>query len=173
MKLINLKGKQFGLATVIRRVENDKWGNAKWLIKCKCGKTAIRWGSNLRVNKVSSCGCYNYNTTHGHCRNYTSTPEYGLWKHAKNRANKYGLEFTLKVEDIHIPKRCPVLGILLVQHKVKAKPNSPSIDKVVPREGYTKKNTWVISRRANSIKSNASLIELQRLVKALRKKLCR
>ena len=45
-----------------------------------------------------------------------------------------------------------------------AKFDSPTIDKLIPSLGYTKGNVWVISRRANMIKSDATLEELELLV---------
>ena len=42
--------------------------------------------------------------------------------------------------------------------------DSPTIDKLIPSLGYTKGNVWVISRRANMIKSDATLEELELLV---------
>lgn len=39
-------------------------------------------------------------------------------------------------------------------------PDSPSLDKIVPSRGYVKGNVVIVSHRANSIKSNASEMEL-------------
>ena len=47
--------------------------------------------------------------------------------------------------------------------------NSYSLDKIIPELGYVKGNVWVISNKANMIKSNASLKELQLLTKNLEK----
>ena len=46
----------------------------------------------------------------------------------------------------------------------------PSVDRINPALGYTEDNVWVISFRANTIKQNASLIELERLLAALEAK---
>ena len=45
--------------------------------------------------------------------------------------------------------------------------NSPSVDRIDPKKGYTPDNIRVISWRANSLKSDASLKELQVLVEDL------
>lgn len=68
--------------------------------------------------------------------------------------------------DIEIPEYCPLLGIKLNKHvgEGEAKFDSPTIDKLIPSLGYTKGNVWVISRRANMIKSDATLEELELLV---------
>ena len=49
-----------------------------------------------------------------------------------------------------------------------AKFDSPTIDKLIPSLGYTKGNVWIVSRRANMIKSDATLEELELLVNNLR-----
>ena len=36
-KLINLLGQKFGRLTVIERLENNKYNNARWLCECECG----------------------------------------------------------------------------------------------------------------------------------------
>lgn len=42
MKLIDLTGQRFGILTVIRRVENNKWNETTWLCQCDCGKEKKR-----------------------------------------------------------------------------------------------------------------------------------
>jgi hypothetical protein len=49
----------------------------------------------------------------------------------------------------------------------KVLPNSPSIDRIDPARGYIKENIWVISHRANQIKSDASHEELKLVTKAV------
>lgn len=48
-------------------------------------------------------------------------------------------------------------------------PNSPSIDRIDPERGYVKGNVWIISYRANTIKSNATHEELKLVTKAVGK----
>lgn len=89
-------------------------------------------------------------------------PEYKLWLRAKQRAKERGIFFDLKLEDIVIPKYCPILGIEL--KKTNNRDTSPSLDRYIPELGYVPGNIAVISNRANQIKSNANLQELKRLV---------
>ena len=49
------------------------------------------------------------------------------------------------------------------------KDNSPSIDRKIPSLGYMKGNIWVISYRANRIKNDATVEELELLAKGMRK----
>lgn len=99
------------------------------------------------------------------------TLEYNLLAHAKKRARDKGLQFTLKTEDIKIPELCPLLGVPLIKGKRKSTINSPSLDRINSTEGYTPDNIWVISHRANTIKSDASLKELKMLVEKLEEKM--
>jgi hypothetical protein len=61
-----------------------------------------------------------------------------------------------------------LLGISLVSTNDKRDPRNPSLDQKEPGKGYTPENIWVISSRANWIKSDASLQELQILVENLK-----
>ncbi len=95
---------------------------------------------------------------------------------AKKRAKLKGIECTIKKEDIKLVRFCPLLGIELDYSNDKggvgtAKANSPSLDRINPKKGYTPDNVWVISRRANAIKNDASLEEIEMIAKNLRKKI--
>jgi len=95
-----------------------------------------------------------------------NNPELILLKGARSRAKRDTLPFNISIEDINIPKTCPILGIPIVlsseRMEKKYHSGSPSIDKIVPKLGYVKGNIQVISMRANIMKSNASLDELER-----------
>jgi peptidoglycan/xylan/chitin deacetylase (PgdA/CDA1 family) len=91
-----------------------------------------------------------------------------LWYSARRRARKFGVPFEITVNDVKIPEVCPVLGIPL---QVNSKPSdtSASIDRVHPQLGYTKDNIIVVSHKANTMKSNATIEELERLVEFYKK----
>ena len=79
-----------------------------------------------------------------------------LYRSAKKRALKKGLEFNIELRDIHIPKKCPILKVPLIC----STRYSPSIDRIFPDKGYIKGNIAVISTLANSMKANATPKEL-------------
>lgn len=65
-----------------------------------------------------------------------------------------------------LPEVCPVLGIKLkYDNKRGYRPDSPSIDRIIPELGYVKGNVAIISFRANMIKSDAGVEELQKVLK--------
>lgn len=63
------------------------------------------------------------------------------------------------------------LGTPLGSFYKKATSNSYSIDRIDSSKGYVKGNVWVISKRANTLKGDATLEELELLVVNLRKKI--
>ena len=62
-----------------------------------------------------------------------------------------------------------MLGIPLI-HGNKCTDNSPTLDKIIPSLGYVSGNIWIISHRANTIKSDASIDELLILAKRMTEK---
>lgn len=96
------------------------------------------------------------------------TTEKRMWIAAKCRALRGGLPFSITPADIHIPEFCPVFGTRMERAKGKATDVSPSLDKIIPELGYVAGNVWVISHRANRLKHDATLTELETLVTALR-----
>lgn len=83
---------------------------------------------------------------------------------ARTRAKKQGVPFDLQMEDIEIPEICPVLGIEIKFAYGKANDNSPSLDKIIPSKGYIKGNVAIMSARANWIKRDASIDEIEKLL---------
>lgn len=100
--------------------------------------------------------------------------DYILLRGARVSAKKRGLKYNLTLEDIEIPKLCPVLGIPLKRGRYKRLPNSPSIDRVFPKLGYTKGNIRIISWRANLLKNDETDPEIFiKIAKYLRSNLSR
>ncbi len=97
--------------------------------------------------------------------------EYSLFRYAKYRAQKFGIKFSLEIEDIVIPDTCPVFGFKLEAADRHMRYNSPTLDKIIPEKGYTKGNVWVISNKANTMKNNASLEELKMLTSKLEERI--
>lgn len=90
---------------------------------------------------------------------------------ARARAKKKQIEFDLTEDDFDIPEKCPLLNteLFIAEGRKSVKDNSPSLDRIDPSKGYIKGNVWVVSHRANTIKSNAYVEEVELLVKNWRK----
>ena len=106
-----------------------------------------------KVSDCRECKALYGNRRRGHTAKY-------LWEAAKARAVKKGVPFTIEVSDVVIPATCPVLGIPLDGRN---RDYRPCIDEIVQGQGYTPRNSAVVSCRANRIKSDATLLELQAL----------
>lgn len=101
---------------------------------------------------------------------YSSSIQERMHRSAKQSSVARGLEFDLTVDDIKIPDACPVFGTPFVVGTGRAHPDSASLDRVDSSKGYVRDNIWVISWRANKLKSDATLQELEALCAALRGK---
>lgn len=153
--------------------------NATWECKCDCGNLKVIISHSLRKGTTNSCGCLQNeirsagtNTSHGESREGKRTLRYTMWVGAKKRSRDQKVPFDLKLEDIVIPKICPILGIPLKSNKGgKVAPGSPTLDKIIPNRGYIRGNVWVISYRANAIKLNATVEELEKVAIGLRRKI--
>lgn len=84
---------------------------------------------------------------------------------AKNRANKKNFDFTIEKDDVIIPKECPVLGIPII---IGDKNGAPTLDRKDNNLGYIKGNIFVISKRANRLKSDSTLDELEKIITYMR-----
>lgn len=83
-----------------------------------------------------------------------------LLRTVKCRAKKAGLQFDLTVENIDWPTHCPVFGFELDYKAGHNAPNGISLDRFDNTKGYVKENVNVISRRANTLKKDATADEL-------------
>lgn len=103
---------------------------------------------------------------HGHRER---DPLHFLWRIAKQRARKVGLEFSITVTDLlvdgRVPEFCPVFGVKLRYGggSRKMHNDSASIDCIDNAIGYVPGNVQVISFRANAIKRDATLEEIQQI----------
>lgn len=97
-------------------------------------------------------------------RYYAKTKVKQMVRAAKWRAGLTGTPFDLTEHDVQIPLFCPVLGMPIEQSSGRQKPNSPSLDRIVPERGYVKGNVRVISSRANTLKRDGTLDEFRAIV---------
>lgn len=86
-----------------------------------------------------------------------------MLREARKRAQARGLEFSLTPDDVPVPSHCPVLGIPLSTDDGDWN-TSPSLDRIDPKKGYTPDNVRVISFRANRIKCDATVAEIEAIL---------
>jgi len=87
---------------------------------------------------------------------------------AKKRARLLRLDCNLSKEDIVVPSCCPILGIPLKITAHIIGDNSPTLDRIIPHLGYIRGNVAVISARANRIKNDATVEEIERVFQWLK-----
>ena len=96
-------------------------------------------------------------------RNYWNNIEGRLLSSTKSRAKRKGIVFDLKLEDIKIPLTCPILNVKLDKNRY-----SPTIDRVIPELGYIPTNIKIVSKKANTMKNDASQSELHEFSKNIK-----
>lgn len=94
--------------------------------------------------------------------------EYRIYSRAKSRSAKNGRAFEISIDDIEVPEVCPILGIKLISGIDIFTDASPSIDRIDSTRGYVKGNIRIISNRANRIKSNATVEDLEKILQYMR-----
>jgi hypothetical protein len=97
----------------------------------------------------------------------TKDRRYSMLAVIKNRAKNTNKEFNITIEDIVIPKYCPLLEIKLCTKPYGERGrgkgfamNTPSVDRIDNSKGYIKGNVRVISMKANAMKYSATEEEL-------------
>lgn len=140
---------------------------AQWYLKNKKrhnAKAAI-WRAENKERKAELDRRYNEETIKGSPENKIRS----LVRKARHRAKRAGIEFCITEKDLACNLFCPLLGVEICYSNNGMMPNSPSIDRLDPTKGYIPGNVWIISMRANRIKSDATVDELSTIVANLRK----
>lgn len=79
-KCKDLSGERFGRLIVVKRLENNKRGNAQWLCHCDCGNDTVVTTVNLCRGHVKSCGClWGAPLIEKHSHGLRNHPLYPIW----------------------------------------------------------------------------------------------
>lgn len=162
-------GKRFGVSkqrigqvvTHLGIILNPSWGSSKRALESK---------EKERISYFNTNGFYpedkfKYFTIEGKKISL-------LLSAAKQRAKERGTEFKIKLIDFYpYPKKCPVYDFDLdyVNGTQFDRWKSPSIDRLDNTKGYTKENTNIISWKANYVKSDSTIEDLEKVVSYLTK----
>jgi len=92
---------------------------------------------------------------------------------ARDRSKTKNMEFNIDISDLDEPIVCPILGIEINWANLSGKvgENSPSIDRIDNSKGYIKGNVRVVSYKANSLKSNGTIEEFEKIIKYMKESL--
>lgn len=96
----------------------------------------------------------------------TYAPAREMWERASKRARRLGIPFALPKDAVVIPDICPALGGPIRTGGTTRSPQSPSLDRIRPDEGYVLGNIRVLSDHANRLKGNLSLEDIERRAQA-------
>jgi len=92
---------------------------------------------------------------------YRNTPPYlKVFYHSQGSAKIKNIEFNLQPEDIIVPNECPYLKVPFIIGTKESYQYTHSLDRIDNDKGYIKGNVEVITKKANSMKNNASTEEL-------------
>lgn len=129
---------------------------------CKSGHIAKRATHNgvcLECNRISQKDWFDRNNLDLEWRKRKA------FRGLMNRANRENIPFNLEFNDIDWPDVCPVFGCELDYTATGApKFNSVSFDKIKPELGYVKGNVKVISYRANWLKQDSTIQQLESIL---------
>ena len=163
----DLTGKIYGKWKAIRwrritSIEDPfKFPKIEWLCLCLNCKKTTRWIQKHYFRNMNShgkdrgCGC----NTRQHRGLYKKIGRDVMTHYYSIRAKskQKNIPFDLEPEDFIPPDKCPILGIPLIRNnKQDNSPNSPSLDRFYPDDGYIKTNVQFISFRANRLKNNGT-----------------
>ena len=138
----------------------------------RCGKcNNVKHFLEFRKNKNSAFGYSYFCKECDKSRIFYRDKRKVLLQAAKKRAKDKNLDFNLDLDDIILPQKCPILDIELKFNTNKVEPNSYSIDRIDNSKGYVKGNIQIISFKANTIKSFASLDEIEKVYHYMKKEI--
>jgi hypothetical protein len=136
----------------------------------RCGKCGnVKNFLEFRKNKNSAFGYSYFCKECDKSRIFLRDKRKILLNAAKKRAKDNNLDFDLDINDIVLPDKCPILNIDLKFNEGKVKNNSYSIDRIDNSKGYIKGNIQIISFKANTIKSFATLEEIEKIYQYMKK----
>ena len=139
---------------------------------CKRGHVAERFTSSWLCVECSRDHHYHNDRDNYRALENTMAVQF---RQRKNQALKKGIPFTINFDDIEQPEFCPILGIKLNYARGGKEghlrdPTKATIDKVVPELGYVPGNVFIISWRANKLKSDMTFEELEKIMNYIKEK---
>ena len=103
-------------------------------------------------------------------KRYRLNPYNQLFHNFKKRTSLAKVAFELTKDEMRIifeksGDRCPVFGFKFNKNSTKDNRDyAPSLDRIDPKEGYTKENTIVVSMLANRIKTDAKIEDIGKVL---------
>ena len=90
-----------------------------------------------------------------------------IWRRLRDSAKKRNIPFDLSltdITDIGFPLSCPVLNVPIYFNRGKPQWDSISYDRIDSALGYTRDNLVVVSFKANRIKSDYTIADMEKVL---------
>lgn len=95
MRSVDVTGQKFHRLTAVAPIGSNKFGRVEWRFACDCGGETIAVVSEVKRDKIKSCGCLksenakiNGRKTHGPIKHKgAGTAIYAVWKTMRQRCN--------------------------------------------------------------------------------------
>ena len=133
-------------------------------LQYKCRSCDLEYQKNRRIQNKDQILDYSRNYQKNKRKNFEFRLQM-LLNASKQRSKKKSRENNLTLDDIKsiYPEDglCPIFGTKLIFGDAGFREDSPSIDRIDSTKGYTKNNVQIISWKANRIKMNSSVEELE------------
>lgn len=152
--VVDMLQQEFGSLIVESRAASE--GKlATWVCRCKCGKSAIYKGSELRAGKVKTCGCRIGILSKRNWQGYGEIPK-AYWKSMSENAARRGLLFEIEIQYINClylaqDKKCSLSGLDLT-----FRDGSASLDRIDSSKGYIEGNVQWVHKDVNRMKQSFS-----------------
>jgi hypothetical protein len=154
----DLKGRIFGLGTVIDLMETRVDNNRIWLLRCECGLQYKASTNSLMWKNKKSCGCLNYITGKKHHR-FKGYEEItgNYWSKLQRGAAIRNIVFDISIEFawqkfVDQNKKCALTGWpIKLSHYGK---QTASVDRIDSLQGYLEKNIQWLHKDVNRMKFN-------------------
>jgi hypothetical protein len=95
-KRLQLKGKRFGLLTVLSLHHKDQRNNIHWNCECDCGNFSVVNGKDLNSNHTKSCGCQRSRSKRKGVDGAAKNEVFNAYKYG---AKKRGYDFLINKKD--------------------------------------------------------------------------
>lgn len=179
----SLKGKKFGMLTVIKFVGMKPFGDRRaafFLCQCECGNKKEMAGTCItrRNSPIKSCGCLYFARKREKNGNWTGCGELsGTYLHIlKRNARIRNIKFKVSKEYLwnlflKQNKKCALSGINLVMNVgSKVKGQTASLDRIDSSKAYIKGNLQWIHKDINLMKMNLNQDRFIQLCSLIKKK---
>jgi hypothetical protein len=128
----------------------------------KCGDSIASWNKSGACTKCwPSVRVHNPRDTKRYDATWRAANQAKVTlRNCREHARQYGVPFSLTEADIApIPDKCASCSVIMIRGGPWR--TQPSLDRMIPTDGYISGNVAWICRRCNQVKNNATVAELR------------